>query len=121
MHFSARQFGMLEQPTGAVDSSHPQLAQWVAVGDPTLVGRLTAARVLLGRNADPHLAERRRVVALTAAPANERAAKAVNGLQFVVAGTLPSQHYRAGTGELSGEHGHRHEAGDYATTNQICL
>src|SRR5437870_4111660 len=31
---------VLPQPIDAVDSSHPQLAQWVAVGDPTLVGRL---------------------------------------------------------------------------------
>src|SRR5437868_12556825 len=62
---------VLQQPTGAVEPSHPQLAQWVAVGNPTLVGRLATARVLLGRNADPHLAEWRRVVALTAAPVNE--------------------------------------------------
>src|SRR5260370_31207835 len=75
---------VLPQPTDAVHSSHPQLAQWVAVGDPTLVGRLATARVLLGRNADPHLTERRCVVAFTAASPDQPRAEAVKEVRFIV-------------------------------------
>jgi hypothetical protein len=73
--------------------------------------------ILFGRNADPHLAERRRVVALAPKPADQRPAEPVNGLQ--VAGALPSEHYWAGPCEFSGEDGHGHAARDFATADQV--
>jgi hypothetical protein len=50
------------QPCGTVGPRHPELSEWIAIGHPSFARGLTPLGVLLGRDDDPHLAERWRAV-----------------------------------------------------------